>query len=181
MPRWNSAVAMQITLHCEKSFWEDIDAITKSVNEAIGLHYFTDNPNDMLYFPVDGIPFGEYDFSRTRKINNDGDVDVGMRIEILAYDTVTNPIIYNHNGEFLGVGYGTGSKKVVMQTGDLIIINTTRGQKSITKNGQSLFGYIKPQSTWIQLEAGMNTLSINSDDESIENMTFSLSYKRKYI
>ena len=181
MPRWNNAVAMQVTMHCAEPFWEDIEALTKSVDEANGLHYFTNYPNDMLYFPVEGIPFGEYDFSRSRIIQNNGDVSVGMIIEVLAYNTVTNPIIQNQNGEFFGIGYGTGAKQVVMQAGDIMIINTNRGFKSVTLNDQNLYGYIKPQSTWLQLEAGANTLAINSDDDDLENMTFSLTYKRKYI
>lgn len=181
MPRWNNAVALQISLHCEQPFWEDIDALTRDINEAKALHYFTEYPNDMLIFPEEGIPFGEYDFSRTRDINNTGDVGVGMIIEILAVDTVTNPIIQNQSGEFFGIGYGTGAKKIVMNAGDLMTISTIKGNKSVTMNGRNLFGYIKPRSTWLQLEAGLNTLAINSDDESLENMTFNLSFKRRYI
>lgn len=181
MPRWNNAVALQISLHCEQPFWEDIDALTRDINEAKALHYFTEYPNDMLIFPEEGIPFGEYDFSRTRDINNTGDVGVGMIIEIMAVDTVTNPIIQNQSGEFFGIGYGTGAKKIVMNAGDLMTISTIKGNKAVTMNGQNLFGYIKPRSTWLQLEAGLNTLAINSDDESLENMTFNLSFKRRYI
>lgn len=181
MPRWQKGVAMQITMHCEQPFWEDIDFIIGRINEVFDMHYFTDDPTDMLYFPEDGIPIGEYDFSRTRSFDNAGDVSVGIEIEIIAHDTVTNPIIYDQNGNFFGVGYGTGAKQVVMSIGDVVHINTSKGKKSVTLNGVSIFDKIKPSSTWLQLGAGRNRYTINSDDEQEDNMTFLLIYKQKYI
>lgn len=181
MPRWNNAVMMQITLHCSQPFWEDADYIISQISEAIDLHYFTDMPDDMLYFPDDGIPLGEYDVTRTKTFYNSGDVAVGMEIEIVAFDTVTNPIIYAQDGSFFGIGYGTGAKKVVMQAGDVIRINTRRNEKAVTHNGINSIALIRPQSKWIQMQTGENQFTINSDDESFENMTFSLVYKQRYI
>lgn len=181
MPRWENGVVMQITMHCEQPFWEDVDFIVQQINEYIDLHYFTDIMNDMLYFPEEGIPFGEYDTIRTKSFYNDGDVSVGMEISIVALDTVTNPIIYDQNGNYFGCGYGDGEKKIVMAAGDNIVITTHRGKKTVKLNGQSIFTKIKPQSTWLQLAAGDNQFTINSDDESIENMTFSLVYKQRYV
>lgn len=181
MPRWNNTVSMQISLHCEQPFWEDIENAIQEISEAIALHYFTAYPNDMLYFPVDGIAFGEYDMSRTRTFTNDGDVAVGMDIEIMAFGTVTNPIMYNDAGEFFGIGYGTGSKKVVMSSGDKIAISTHKGKKSVTLNGISVISKVKPKSTWLQLEAGHNTFSINSEDTETDNMTFTLMFKQRYV
>ena len=181
MPRWANGVVMQIEMHCEQPFWEDINEIVEQISEAISLHYFTDNPFDMLYFPEDGIVIGEYDTTRSKHFYNDGDVSVGLEIDILAMDTVTNPIIYGANGDFFGVGYGTADKKVVMQRGDKIVITTHRGKKSVTLNGVSIFNKIKPKSSWLQLGTGDNQFAINSDDESLTNMSFSLIFKQRYI
>lgn len=179
MPRYNNAVLMQISIHCEQPFWEDIVQIVNEINEAEPLHYFTDDPGDMLYFPDAGIPFGELDTSRTRMFANAGDVAIGMLIEVLAYGTVTNPIIYDQNGNFFGVGYGT--KPLVMSAGDVLLINTVKGEKSVTLNGVNKLDFVKPQSTWLQLDAGSNEFSINSDDEATDNMTFVLNYTQRYI
>ncbi len=181
MPRWNDNVTMQVTLHCEQPFWEDIDDIVSDINEIISYHYFTTYRNDMLYFPEDGIVMGEFDFSRRRVINNAGDVGVGLEIKIQAYDTVTNPIIYAENEKFFGVGYGSGNKKVVMHAGDILTITTGKDMKTVTLNGQNLLGKIKPQSTWLQLAAGENVFSVDSDDQSADNMVFSLTYRRRYV
>lgn len=181
MPRWTNAVMMQITIHCSQPYWENVDFIVSQISEAINLHYFTDFPEDQLCFPESGIAFGEYDTTRSKSFHNAGDVSVGLQIEISAFATVTNPVITNQRGEFFGCGYGTGNKQVVMNAGDIIRINTGKNQKSVMLNGQSILTKIKPLSTWLQLEAGDNAFSINSDDESIENMTFSIIYKERYI
>ncbi len=179
MPRFNNSVTMQIALHCSQPFWEDLNEILSEIDDAKNLHYFTDTVGDMLYFVPDGIPFGEVDTSRTRTIINGGDVAVGMIIEVLAYKTVTNPIIYDQYGNYFGVGYG--SKPLVMSAGQKLIINTIVGQKSVTMDDTNLLDKVKPSSTWLQLEAGQNEFSISSDDADTDNMTFSLSYKQRYI
>ena len=179
MPRFTNKVVMQITLHCEQPFWEDENEVIQQISEAINLHYFTDSPDDMLYFPEDGIPFGEYDTIRTKSFHNAGDVSAGLEITIVAHDKVTNPIIYDQDGNYFGVGYETNP--FVMNIGDVVIITTHKGNKTVKYNGAVIFDKIKPFSTWIQLEAGDNTFAIDSDDENISNMSFSLKYKQRYI
>lgn len=179
VPRFNSNVTLQISIHCERPFWEELEDTEGEIDEFIDMHYFTDYPDEMLYFPADGIPFGEIDLRRTRVIENRGDVAVGMVIEVLAYDTVTNPIIYAENGTYFGVGYDT--KPLVMSEGDRLIINTTVGEKSVELNGVNVLDKIKPSSTWLQLQAGENEFSINSDDDVTNNMAFTLSYRQRYV
>ena len=181
MPRWSNAVAMQITLFCDQPFWEDVADIVQEINEAISLHYFTDDPNDMLYFPAEGIAFGEYDASRAKKVFNDGDVAVGVEIMVVAYGEVTNPIIYDAEGNFFGIGHGNGSKQVKMKAGDNIHITTHKGRKSVTLNGKNILPKLRPRSTWLQLQAGQNTFNIDSDDDSLINMTFTLTYRQRYV
>lgn len=196
LPRWTNTAIMQIALHCEQPFWEDIDEIVQQISEAINLHYFTNSPDDMLYFTDAGAPLGEYDTIRTKSFRNDGDVAVGLEISILAHDTVTNPIIYDQYGNYFGLGYtltytdvdadgnaisATTTNPLVMKAGDHIVITTHKGRKMVTLNGVNIFNKIKPNSTWLQLETGDNLFSINSDDESITNMSFSLIYKQRYI
>lgn len=194
LSRWKKSAVMQITLYCEQPFWEDDEDIVQQINESVDLHYFTASPSDMLYFLDDGIPLGTYDTIRTKTFYNDGDVDVGLEITILAHDTVTNPIIYDANGNYFGIGYdsesesgGAGlgtawsSKPFVMQAGDNVVITTHKGNKTVKYNGTVIFDKIKPQSTWLQLQAGVNQYSINSDDDSITNMSFSLIYRQRYV
>lgn len=194
LPRWQQGVTMQITLHCEQPFWEDVDDVVQQINEAIGLHYFTNSPYEMLYFPESGIALGEYDTIREKTFFNDGDVAVGLEITLIAHDTVTNPIIYGQNGEFFGLGYeyetesgGAGigtawvSSPFVMQAGDNVVITTHKGNKTVKHNGVNVLHKVKPNSTWLQLDPGDNAFRIESDDENIANMSFSIIYKQRYI
>lgn len=181
MPRWTSAVTLQISMYCSQPYWEDLDFIVQQISEAINLHWFTDSAGGMLFFPEEGIPLGEYDTIRTKRFFNSGDVAVGLEISIVAFDTVTNPIIYDGNGNFFGVGYGDGAKRVQLAAGDNVVITTHKGKKDIKLNGSSILSKLRPQSTWLQLEAGDNIFTINSDDESITNMAFSLIYKQRYV
>lgn len=179
MPRWNEAVTMQFSLYCSQPFWEDLDFVISRISEEVDLHYFTNNTTDMLYFPVEGLAFGEIDTIRTKRFYNSGDVSIGLEITIVALDTVTNPIIYDQNGNFFGVGYD--SRPVVMQAGDAIKISTVRARKSVTMNGVNLLDKIRPLSVWLQLETGDNIFTINSNDESFSNMNFNIQYKQRYI
>lgn len=181
MPRWTNDVMMQITLHCAQPFWEDAESVIQEISEAIDLHYFTDSPTDMLYFPEEGIPLGEYNTLRTRDYYNDGDVSVGMEISIVAFGTVTNPIIYDGNGNFLGVGHGSGARQLVMHEGDNLIITTHKGKKRVMLNGENVIAKIKPRSTWLQMAAGDNLFTIDSDDDNDANMSFSLIFKQRYV
>jgi len=179
MPRFNNEVTMQISIHCGQPFWEDVDQIVNEISEAIPLHWFTATAGDMLYFEEAGRALGELNTSRTRTFINQGDVAIGMTIEVLAYATVTNPIIYDQNGDFFGVGYGT--KPLVMNAGDVLTIVTVKGQKSVSLNGNNELDKVKPNSTWLQLEAGTNEFSIDSDDDAIDNMAFTLNYTQRYV
>ena len=181
MPRWNNSVTMQVTLHCSQPFWEDVDYVVQTISEAINHHYFTYYASDMLFFTEDGIVFGEFDTTRTKTFNNDGDVAVGIEITISALATVTNPIIYNQDGKFFGIGYGSDAKQLVLESGDTVKISTIKGKKSVTLNGINLLDKVKPNSTWLQLEPGENSFSINADDKSVTNMYFNIEYKQRYI
>lgn len=185
MPRFTENAIMQISFYCSQPFWEDVQYIITQISEAVDLHYFTENYTDMLYFPEDGIAFGEIDTIRTKAFYNSGDVSTGLEITIVALDTVTNPIIYDDNGNYFGIGYeaenGHISRPFVMQAGDIVVITTHKGNKTVKFNGVSVLELVKPQSKWLQLETGDNTFTINSNDESISNMNFNIQYKQRYI
>lgn len=187
MPRYTNAVVLQVSLHCEQPFWEDVEFVIQVISQFINMHYFTNEANDMLYFPVTGIPLGRYDTTRTKAFNNEGNVEVGITIEINALRTVTNPKIYDTNGNFFGLGSGTGNKKVVLNAGDKVVITTHKGNKTVAINGVSAYGKIAPNSTWLQLQTGDNQFRITSEDTNadeepvIDNMNFNLTYKQRYI
>lgn len=182
MPRFTNLATMQITLHCSQPFWEDIEYSSQDIAEVIDLFYFTDNEeseieddeDNMLYFPEEGIPFGEYDANRTKVLTNDGDVEIGIEIHIVALGTVTNPVIGNYEGEYIGVD-------ITMQAGQEIIITTGKGEKKIELDGENKISKIREGSTWLQLRVGENEFTIDSDDEETGNMYFTVVYRQRYV
>ena len=174
MQRFTNQVVMQITMYCSQPFWQDENYTNEDISENIDLHYFTDDPDDMLYFPEEGIPFGEYDANRTKEFVNDGDADVGIHIKIVALGHVSNPTVYNSSGEFIGVVR-------TLEAGDEVTITTEKGNKTITLNGQNIISDIKEGSTWLQLKTGEDELTIDSDDGTEANMYFTIIYKQRYV
>lgn len=88
-------------------------------------------------------------------VDNDGDIDCGMIIELYANSAISNPKIFNYvTQEFFGLNY-------TLQAADQITIDTRQGQKSVTllRNGveYNLFNYVMQNSTWLQLSSEGST------------------------
>ena len=108
----------------------------------------------------------------TKAYFNDGDASTGVIITIKALGNVTNPVI-NKAGQFIGV---TDS----LANGDVVVIDTNKGHKTITKNGVSILNKIKAGSTFIQMETGDNVFVINADSGA-GNMYFNITFKRRFV
>lgn len=174
MPRFSQKCVMQITLYCSEPYWADIDYLYTELSNIVGMHYF---PLDTggLYFPPEGVPFGVYERNHIKEYINEGDVASGMIITITAMTVATNPVLRNmQTGQFIGI-------KDTLVAGDEVVITTHKGRKTITKNGVNIIDKIMPNSTFLQLEVGSNQFMIDSDDEEIANMYFTLTYKRLYV
>lgn len=173
LPRFEQGCTMQITMHCSQPFWEDVDFVVQQISQIIDLHYFP-IPEGGLAFPTAGVPFGAFDTDLTRDFENAGDVETGMLITIVALGEVTNPQIYNTaTGEFIGIND-------TLQGNDEVIINTIRGQKTITKNGVNIIDKIMSGSTFLQIGIGQNEFTINAQS-GMDNVYFTLTFKQKYV
>ena len=95
------------------------------------------------------IIFGYIDTLHSVSIENEGNVECGLVIDLYAKGSVTNPKIYNYiTQEFIGINYS-------LSEGDLVTITTEGGNKTVTllHNGteSNLFNYLIEGSTWLQL------------------------------
>ena len=174
MPRFSQKCVMQITLYCSEPYWADLNYLYTELSNIVGMHYFPADAGG-LYFPPEGVPFGVYERNHIKEYINEGDVASGMIITITAMTVATNPVLRNmQTGQFIGI-------KDTLVAGDEVIISTHKGQKTITKNGANIIDKIMQGSTFLQLEVGSNEFMIDSDDEDIANMYFTLTYKRLYV
>lgn len=173
LPRFEQGCTMQVTLHCSQPYWEDVDFVVQEISQVIDLHYFPEDQGG-LAFPTDGVPFGVYDDDLTRSMTNEGDVDTGVLITIIALGAVTNPKIYNTlTGEYIGI-------TDTLAGNDEVVINTIVGQKTVTKNGVNIIDKIMSGSKFLQLGVGYNEFTIEADS-GIDSVYFTLTYKQKYV
>lgn len=170
MPRFSNQVVMQITLYCSQPFWEDIDEFITQVTQFLDLHKFP------IAFPSAGLPFGRYNNDTlTQSFTNNGDVAIGAVFEIITLTTdLIHPVIYDKDRNFFGVN-------VTVSKGETLVINTIKGQKSVTMNGQNLISKIDNGSKWLELALGSNEFSLQFDYGDETSAYMRIRYKQKYV
>lgn len=127
--------------------------------------------------PEDGIEFGNITKERDITITNDGEETSGLIIEIVALNTVINPVIYNKT---------TKEKfaiRITMEKGDKIEINTHKGRKKIElKRGNIAFNIlnkIEKNTKWLTVEMGDNTFSYECESGE-EDMQINYRFSELY-
>lgn len=167
MPRFSDKVVAQVSVYCPQPYWEDAEFIVKQISDIINAHHFEITWSEPL-------PMGVYDMSRTREFFNEGDAAVGMVVTITAQGAVVNPTLYNNvTGEYIGI-------MDTLSVGDEVTINTIRGQKGITKNGENILSKLRAGSKWLQMDVGSNVFLVNADSGASE-MYFTLIFKQAYV
>ena len=135
---------------CPSPYFKQAQEIVDELRNIINMFHFpfssTESPQ---------LVFGKIGNESGITIENDGDVDCGMIIELYAVDDISNPKIYNYiTQDFIGLVYD-------MQAADLITIDTRQGQKTVTllRNAveTNLFNYVMEGSEWLQLPADGGT------------------------
>lgn len=143
---------LEVSLLCPMPYWKSTTSIITDISDVL----------PRLSFPFaieEPIPFSELEKGTEKTVVNNGDVESGVIIELQADGTVSNIVIYDEYGGSFKVNYE-------MQAGDLITINTYRGEKSITllRNGvtSNLFKYVGENPTWFNLEPGDNVFMVSA-------------------
>lgn len=137
----------------------------------------------MFHFPFHSeatpeIIFGKLSNELGITIDNQGDLECGMIIELYASAAVENPTVFNYiSQEFFGLVY-------TMQAADLITIDTRPGKKSVTllRAGvtTNIFNYVEQGSTWLQLPANGGTFVYEVDSGSATNLTVTFKHTNLY-
>lgn len=167
LPRFTQGCTMAVTLYCAMPYWVDSEPVQAEISPIINMHHFP------VSFPEEGIVLGTFDNDLSQHLVNRGDVETGMKITMIATGEVVNPKLTAENGRFIGIND-------TLQENDEVIINTVKGEKSITKNGVDILNKIAEGSHFLQLQTGDNRFTISAD-EGVNNIYFTLEYKRLYI
>ena len=161
----------QISIICPKPFWNEIDELIVNFSDTIALFEFP------FSIESEGI-----EFSRIEKFSNvvinTGDVETGGIIEFHANSNqILNPKFYNYTtSKFFGLDFE-------MYEGDVIIINTQIGEKSVKLLRGSMSINIlsdrSEDSTWILFEPGENEIGYSADNGAT-NLDVSVKIVKKY-
>ena len=123
------------TILCPSPYFKDAqDIVDNLINIFKNFHFpfaSTEEPE---------IVFGYFSNAIGISVENDGDAECGMIIQLYARGAVSNPKIFNYTtSEFFGI-------QDDLQRADLVTIDTRQGQKSVTllRGGveYNLFNYI---------------------------------------
>ena len=122
-----------------------------------------------------GMTMGYRTLHKEVVLSNDGDVPTGVQIQFIATrGSVTNPKITNTGtGQFMRV-------KVVMQQGDILLIDTNDRHQVITLNGVNCYQRIDRQSEPFRLAVGDNYLEYDADG-NYTDLDVNLFYTPKYL
>lgn len=146
------AETMEILLVCPTPYWKSRNSVITDISDVV--------PRFTFPFAIeDPIPFSELEKGVEKTVVNNGDVESGVIIELRADGPVSDIAIYDEYGGSFKVNYE-------MKAGDLITINTYRGEKSIEllRDGitSNLFKYVGDNPTWFNLAPGDNIFTVSA-------------------
>lgn len=159
----------QISIICPNPYWRETTTTEISFSNTVSMFEFP------FSIPAAGIPFSELRNKSSVMIHN-VQVQKGFITEFHALtDQILNPRIINRTTQqFFGVDFD-------MNAGDVIRINTQRGEKSVTliRDGTetNILNSMTSGSHWLQLAIGTNVLTYECD-VGAENLNVFLSIQK---
>lgn len=161
----------QISIICPNPYFVNQDDTMVEFTSIIPLFEFP------FSIASEGIEFSRLVLGENKDIYNSGNVETGMIIEFKALGETTNPTIYN---------FETGAKikvNVTLEEGDILTVNTNKGQKSVTKNHNGVItnaiNLLDRTSEWLQLISGDN-IFLYTADTLPQNLTCTIYYNELF-
>jgi hypothetical protein len=164
----------QISIICPQPYFKAMAGSTVSFSQLENLFEFP------FAIAEDGVEFSKFGQISELKCINDGEVETGLIITIkakgLAYGI---GISLDNNTNFRLV------EDLQLNSGDTLIINTNRGEKSVTKidsdgNTSNCINYVDINSVWLTLDIGEHAIS-KSVYLGYENIDIEVEFYNLYI
>lgn len=151
---------MQISIVCPDPYFKSMLEIYADISKVFSNFEF---PFDIA---EEGIEFSVADMNRVTTILNNGESDTGLLITITALEHILNAgiTIYDvDTTDFMKLWLS-------VDAGDVIIINTNKGSKSVKRirNGveSNIVNNLDGNSTWLQLKTGINKFTYTTQNEN---------------
>ena len=143
---------MAIALVCPMPYWKSKTSVITDISDVLSRFTFP-------FTIEDPIPFSELEKGTEKTVVNNGDVESGVIIELQADGSVSDIAIYDEYGGSFKINFP-------MIAGDLITVNTYKGEKSIKllRDGvvSNLFKYVGDSPTWFNLDPGDNVFIVSA-------------------
>lgn len=165
VPLFTNDERMQISIICPYPYFKAMQEIIVDISNEIGAFTFPFSINI-----GDPIPFSIYVANRVVNVPNNSESETGVMIEINFSDSVSEIEIKNTDtGDSMILDYS-------FIANDRVLINTNKGQKSITliRNGTSIniFSAMQKGSVFFQLKVGANHFGYLADDGANDEDVF---------
>ena len=162
----------QISVICPQPYFLDISTAQGDFSQIENLFEFP------FAIEEEGIEFSRFGQIDDIYINNDGEVETGLIISLYAFGSASGIELYLNDTQYFKLG------DLSLETGDILTINTNKGEKSVTllRNGTEIncINYVSKGSTWFTLDIGENKIS-KIIGSGMESVNIDVSYYIKYI
>lgn len=156
---------MQISIICPNPYFLSATEIVTDISKILGAFEFpfAFGARGVLNPTItdNAIEFSTYLEDRIVNVLNEGENETGLIIKVMAKGEVVNPTIYNvETREFFTIN-------VTMEEDEVLILNTNRGQKSVTLSDETtttnVINKVARNSTWLTLSKGDNQFTYEAD------------------
>lgn len=162
-----------VTILCPSPYFKDAQDMVDDLSNVVQAFHF---PFASTAEPQ--LVFGYFSTNLGLTIENEGDTECGMIIQLYFRSAITNPKIFNYvTQDYFGIQYA-------FQRADLVTIDTRSGQKSVTllRGGveTNLFNVIMQGSIWLQLPVYGGTYVYEVGDGNPADLSISFTHTNLY-
>lgn len=162
----------QISVICPQPYFLDISTAQGDFTQIENLFEFP------FAIEEEGIEFSRFGQIDDIYIVNSGEVETGLIINLYAFGSASGIELYLNDTQYFKLG------DLSLETGDILTINTNKGEKSVTlfRNGAEIncINYVSKGSTWFTLDIGENKIS-KIIQSGMESVNIDIDYYIKYI
>ena len=171
---YNQLEQFQISVICPQPYFRAKSSKVINFNQIERLFEFPFTIEEI------GIEFSNFEEINELECYNDGEIETGVRITITATGQaygITISIDGNNNLKL--------TNELELNSGDVLVINTNRGEKSVIKtdslgNVINCINYVDTSSKWLTLDVGSHKIS-KRISLGMENLNFKLEFNPLYI
>lgn len=162
-----------VAVLCPYPYWQAAQSVVDDLTSVIGMFHFA-----FASTAAPEIVFGYIDPLVSIEVENGGDIETGIIVELYATQAVSNPRVIDYDtGDYIQLD-------MTMQDADLITIDTRAGHKTATllRNGvtTSVFNAVAKGSTWLQLAIGGSTYTYTADGGAATGLAVTISHTNIY-